>query len=123
MIERFLCFAATALIFLSLHPAHAALLTPPTNEWEETQLYEIIKNRQSVFVEANAAYVASLQGSFPQIQSSASLVGKTEISNIYSGGLPPIEGGSVIVGKVRAVLHHQAAGNRLENLLQQKLMT
>jgi hypothetical protein len=78
MIERFLCFAATALIFLSLHPAHAALLTPPTNEWEETQLYEIIKDRQSVFVEANAAYVASLQGSFPQIQSSANLVGKTD---------------------------------------------
>jgi ethanolamine ammonia-lyase large subunit len=46
----------------------------------------------------------------------------TVISNIYSGGLPPIEGGSVIVGKVRAMLHHKAAGNRLENLLQQKLM-
>ncbi|MFM2177562.1 MAG: ethanolamine ammonia-lyase heavy chain EutB [Verrucomicrobiota bacterium] len=45
----------------------------------------------------------------------------TVISNIYSGGLPPIEGGSVIVEKVRAVLHHKAAGNRLENLLQQKL--
>ena len=78
MIERFFCFAATALTLLGLHPAHAALLTPPTNEWEETQLYEIIKDRQSVFVEANAAYVASLQGSFPQIQSSADLVGKTD---------------------------------------------
>ncbi|MCE9634028.1 MAG: ethanolamine ammonia-lyase, partial [Methylophilales bacterium] len=42
----------------------------------------------------------------------------TVISNIYKGGLPPIEGGSVIVEKVRAILHHQAAGNRLENLMQ-----
>jgi branched-chain amino acid transport system substrate-binding protein len=78
MIERFLCFVATALMLLGLHPAHASLLTPPTNEWEATQLYEIIKDRQSVFVEANAAYVASLQGSFPGIQSSADLVGKTD---------------------------------------------
>ncbi len=78
MIQRFLCFAATTLTLLGLHPAHASLLTPPTNQWEETELYEIIKDRQSVFVEANAAYVASLQGSFPEIQSSADLVGKTD---------------------------------------------
>lgn len=46
----------------------------------------------------------------------------TVISNIYQGGLPPIEGGSVIVEKVRAILHHQAAGNRLEGLMQESVM-
>lgn len=40
----------------------------------------------------------------------------TVISNIYSGGLPPIEAGSVIIEKVLSILHHQAAGNRLERL-------
>ncbi|NBF09338.1 ethanolamine ammonia-lyase [Pseudomonas sp. Fl4BN1] len=41
----------------------------------------------------------------------------TVISNIYSGGLPPLEGGSVVAEKAFAILHHRAAGNRLENLL------
>jgi ethanolamine ammonia-lyase large subunit len=39
------------------------------------------------------------------------------ISNIYSGGLPSFEAGSVIVEKVSQILQHQAAGNRLEALL------
>lgn len=41
----------------------------------------------------------------------------TVISNIYSGGLPPLEAGSVIVEKASQILRHQAAGNRLEALL------
>jgi ethanolamine ammonia-lyase large subunit len=41
----------------------------------------------------------------------------TVISNIYSGGLPPAEAGAVIVDKVREILTHRAAGNRLETLL------
>ncbi len=40
------------------------------------------------------------------------------LSNIYVGGLPPIEAGSVIAEKVFEILQHRAAGNRLENLLQ-----
>ena len=40
------------------------------------------------------------------------------LSNIYAGGLPPIEAGSVIAEKVFEILQHRAAGNRLENLLQ-----
>lgn len=40
------------------------------------------------------------------------------LSNIYSGGLPAIEAGTVIAEKVFEILHYQAAGNRLENLLQ-----
>lgn len=40
------------------------------------------------------------------------------LSNIYAGGLPPIEAGSVIAEKVFEILQHHAAGNRLENLLQ-----
>jgi len=41
----------------------------------------------------------------------------TVISNIYSGGLPPLEAGGVIAGKVFEVLERRAAGNRLEALL------
>lgn len=40
------------------------------------------------------------------------------LSNIYSGGLPPMEAGSVIAEKIFEILRHQAAGNRLEYLLQ-----
>ena len=40
------------------------------------------------------------------------------LSNIYAGGLPPIEAGSVIAEKVFEILKYKAAGNRLENLLQ-----
>ena len=41
----------------------------------------------------------------------------TVISNIYSGGLPPLEAASVIVEKASDILTFQAAGNRLEALL------
>ncbi|MRG93187.1 ethanolamine ammonia-lyase subunit EutB [Polyangium spumosum] len=41
----------------------------------------------------------------------------TVISNIYAGGLPPIEAGGVIAEKVFEVLGRRAAGNRLEALL------
>lgn len=41
----------------------------------------------------------------------------TVISNIYSGGLPPLEAGSVIAEKVMQILEHGAAGNRLESRL------
>jgi len=39
------------------------------------------------------------------------------ISNIYAGGLPPVEAGSVVAEKVLEILAHKAAGNRLESLL------
>jgi ethanolamine ammonia-lyase large subunit len=41
----------------------------------------------------------------------------TVISNIYAGGLPPLEAGGVIVEKVSQILAQRAAGNRLEALL------
>jgi ethanolamine ammonia-lyase large subunit len=41
----------------------------------------------------------------------------TLISNIYSGGVPAIEAGSVIVEKSIQILTHKAAGNRLEEIL------
>jgi ethanolamine ammonia-lyase large subunit len=41
----------------------------------------------------------------------------TVISNIYAGGLPPVEAGGVIVEKVLQILTHRAAGNRLEAML------
>ena len=39
------------------------------------------------------------------------------ISNIYAGGLLPIEAGSVIAEKAFDILQYQAAGNRLESLI------
>ena len=41
----------------------------------------------------------------------------TVISNIYSGGLPPVEAGAVILEKVFQILSCQAAGNRLASIL------
>ncbi|MEZ5445410.1 MAG: hypothetical protein R3F45_06500 [Gammaproteobacteria bacterium] len=41
----------------------------------------------------------------------------TVISNIYAGGLPPVEAGSPIAERVLEILRHRAAGNRLENPL------
>jgi ethanolamine ammonia-lyase large subunit len=41
----------------------------------------------------------------------------TLITNIYHGGLPPVEGGSVVAEKAMEILKYQAAGNRLETIL------
>lgn len=41
----------------------------------------------------------------------------TVISNIYAGGLPPMEAGGVVVEKCLEILRHRAAGNRLEAVL------
>lgn len=41
----------------------------------------------------------------------------TVISNIYHKGIPPLEAGSLIAEKALAILEHQAAGNRLEEML------
>lgn len=38
------------------------------------------------------------------------------ISNIYDGGLPPLEAGSVIAEKAVRILKACAAGNRLETM-------
>ena len=35
------------------------------------------------------------------------------LSNIYSGGVPPLEAGALLLDRVRDILTHQAAGNRL----------
>lgn len=40
----------------------------------------------------------------------------TVLSNIYEGGLPPLEAGSLIVETANKILTHKAAGNRLESL-------
>jgi ethanolamine ammonia-lyase large subunit len=44
----------------------------------------------------------------------------TVISNIYDGGLPPLEAGGVIVERACAILSHRAAGNRLEELIRSR---
>lgn len=42
------------------------------------------------------------------------------ISNIYSGGLPPLEAAAVLVEKISQIFAQGAAGNRLEELLTQQ---
>jgi ethanolamine ammonia-lyase large subunit len=44
----------------------------------------------------------------------------TVISNIYAGGLPPLEAGGVIMEKVAEILRYKAAGNRLEDCLKKR---
>jgi len=39
------------------------------------------------------------------------------LSNIYAGGLPPVEAASVLVEKIITILQRRAAGNRLEAML------
>ena len=39
------------------------------------------------------------------------------VSNIYAGGLPPVEAGSIVAEKAFEILSHQAAGNRLAHLI------
>ena len=41
----------------------------------------------------------------------------TVISNIYSGGLPAVEAGALLVERACQILEHRAAGNRLESLI------
>ncbi|WP_036288798.1 ethanolamine ammonia-lyase [Methylocystis sp. ATCC 49242] len=47
----------------------------------------------------------------------------TVISNIYRQGLPPVEAGSLIAERAGQILHHRAAGNRLERVLGEKVGT
>lgn len=44
----------------------------------------------------------------------------TVLSNIYSGGIPPLEAAAVLVEKACTILEHRAAGNRLEKLLDER---
>ncbi|MCF6267498.1 MAG: ethanolamine ammonia-lyase [Desulfuromusa sp.] len=44
----------------------------------------------------------------------------TLISNIYMGGLPALEAGSVVAEKAVQIITHKAAGNRLEEMIMQK---
>ncbi|MBI3857530.1 MAG: ethanolamine ammonia-lyase, partial [Planctomycetes bacterium] len=44
----------------------------------------------------------------------------TVLSNIYSGGLPPLEAGSVVAEKALQILAFKAAGNRLEAAIKNK---
>jgi ethanolamine ammonia-lyase large subunit len=39
------------------------------------------------------------------------------VSNIYSGGLPAVEAGALLVERACQILEHRAAGNRLESLI------
>lgn len=41
----------------------------------------------------------------------------TLITNIYAGGLPAVEAGSVVAEKAMEILENEAAGNRLEDIL------
>lgn len=47
----------------------------------------------------------------------------TVVSNIYSGGLPPVEAASLLVEKIWQILEYQAAGNRLEAIQKSALIS
>ncbi|MCP3887737.1 MAG: ethanolamine ammonia-lyase [Desulfobulbaceae bacterium] len=71
-----------------------------------------------------SAYLAIRLGDSPAQQEAADYSGNpgigyeyTLITNIYAGGLPAVEAGSVVAEKAIEILEHQAAGNRLEDIL------
>lgn len=73
-----------------------------------------------------SAYLAYRLGEDAERQEAAQFSGNRDIryeysviSNIYAGGLPAAEAGSVIAEKALQVLQRGAAGNRLEKLLAQ----
>ena len=50
----------------------------PTNEWQATQLFISDKDTNSIIINANSNYIASLQGNFPEIQSVTNLIGRDD---------------------------------------------
>lgn len=71
-----------------------------------------------------SAYLAIRLGDSPAQQDAVRYSGNssigyeyTLITNIYVGGLPAVEAGSVVAEKAMEILENQAAGNRLEDIL------
>jgi ethanolamine ammonia-lyase large subunit len=71
-----------------------------------------------------SAYLAIRLTDSPSLKEAARYSGNpsiayeyTLITNIYAGGLPAVEAGSVVAEKAMEILEHQAAGNRLEDIL------
>jgi len=81
--SKFLSILLTLLAILGLGstPAAAALRTvipPPANVWEREHVYISDKDTNSVILNANALYVASLTPYYPEIRTPEDLVGKTD---------------------------------------------
>ena len=49
-----------------------------TNVWQATQLFISDKDTNSIIINANSNYIASLQGKFPEIQSVTNLIGRDD---------------------------------------------
>lgn len=71
-----------------------------------------------------SAYLALRLGDSPSLELAKQYSGNenigyeyTLITNIYDGGLPAVEAGSVVAEKAMEILENQAAGNRLEDIL------
>lgn len=95
--------------------AHAALVTvipPPANRWEAEALFIIDKDTNSVFLNANALYVASLTPSFPDIRTPEDLVGKTDY-DFY----PPADAAKYQADDARVI----ASGTRFETIEENQL--
>ncbi|MFM1768288.1 MAG: Signal transduction histidine-protein kinase BarA [Verrucomicrobiota bacterium] len=70
-----------AILGLAPHAGAAPLRTvipPPANLWERDNLYVSDKDTNSVILNGNALYVASLTPYFPEIRTPEDLVGKTD---------------------------------------------
>ncbi|MEI6780256.1 MAG: PAS domain-containing protein [Verrucomicrobiota bacterium] len=64
--------------FYFIPPPNQTYIRPATNDWERTQLFIMDKDTNSVFLNGNRNYIASLQASFPQIQSVTNLIGRDD---------------------------------------------
>jgi Immunoglobulin domain/PAS fold len=54
------------------------VIPAPANEWEATQLFISDKDTNSVIINANGNYIASLQANFPEIRSLTNLIGRDD---------------------------------------------
>lgn len=76
---RTLLSAAFCLGTAVLETAGASTILPElTNVWEQTHLFILDKDTNSVFINANERFIESLRADFPQIRTVADLVGKTD---------------------------------------------
>lgn len=64
--------------FYFIPAPNQTLIRAATNDWERTQLFQIDKDTNSVFLNANSNYIASLQANFPEIHSVTNLIGRDD---------------------------------------------
>ena len=64
--------------FYEIPAPNQTVVPAATNDWQRTQLFVVDKDTNSVIINANSNYVASLQGNFPEIHSVTNLIGRDD---------------------------------------------